>query len=507
MPRVTVKNTFIEDLDDREHPRPAARSSSMPPSMDRALGVRRAAEADSDSEGPDSEHGATELRGSWARGAEQSLLSLSTYLVEKKPSPGQPPPGGGAEEQWDGFPGTDDEWEGATLLRGGPARDPPHDLVPRRCSAPCVAPAVLAPCPGGPDALPPRGRECAPPGTLPGAPAQARRRCRWCRGRLGDRCPCAARQAEAGLAPAGVAPSGACAPPAPPAAAPPRAPARPRRRAVAVRDVPADAQGAPGALAQATFRVRCPGGGAGIVVERLVPRTRLSSWAQEWAAHGAAAAPAVAAAPAGRTRLSSSALAWRPASAELAGAPAPRAATGAVTPRFGLALLQQVRAGLQKNVFVAGVTISAHAAGGWCVRLGVRGRHLFMRDHVLACAQEALLDALDALEALRARLPGGRGGGRGVPATLFDLVVEHAPSEEEEERKVEEDAGAPRLTVPRSVGGSWRIARRLARCIAPYGSATWHCCSFDARSFSDWICNSPSLAFWRGDFSPSCPRR
>jgi len=104
--------------------------------------------------------------------------------------------------------------------------------------------------------------------------------------------------------------------------------------------------------------------------------------------------------------------------------PAPSPPHGA--PNFGFALLQYMRSVLQKNVFVVGVAISAGAAGGWCVRLGVHERDAYLQDHVLACAQEAIFDALDELEALRAGAPGGER--RTFPETVFELKVECAGS-------------------------------------------------------------------------------
>ncbi|CAK0857777.1 unnamed protein product [Prorocentrum cordatum] len=160
--------------------------------------------------------------------------------------------------------------------------------------------------------------------------------------------------------------------------------------------------------------------------------------AQAWALPPAAAGALGTAAPApGRTKLSSRARAWAPAAAAAAPAleaarpcgkalapPVPSSLPG--VPKFGLAMLQGVKEALRRNVFVAGVDIGASAKGGWFVQIGVHRRHFFMKEHVLACAQEAVLDALDGLEALRAR---GPGSGRGIPETAFHFKVECSGSD------------------------------------------------------------------------------
>ena len=57
---------------------------------------------------------------------------------------------------------------------------------------------------------------------------------------------------------------------------------------------------------------------------------------------------------------------------------------------------------MRKSAFVAGVAVSAAAGGRWRVQIDVRSQHLYLKEHVLACAQEALFDVLDEMAALRA---------------------------------------------------------------------------------------------------------
>jgi hypothetical protein len=77
---------------------------------------------------------------------------------------------------------------------------------------------------------------------------------------------------------------------------------------------------------------------------------------------------------------------------------------------------------LRKSAFVARVACSASAGGRWRVQIDVRSEHLYLKEHVLACAQEALFDVLDGLQSIRARGPPT--GGCVIPETLFDLKVE-----------------------------------------------------------------------------------
>jgi hypothetical protein len=76
---------------------------------------------------------------------------------------------------------------------------------------------------------------------------------------------------------------------------------------------------------------------------------------------------------------------------------------------------------LRKSAFVAGITTSASAGSGWCVQIDVRSQHLYLKEHVLACAQEVLFDVLDDMAVLRSR---GPTAARGIPETVFNLKVE-----------------------------------------------------------------------------------
>ncbi|CAK0879751.1 unnamed protein product, partial [Prorocentrum cordatum] len=197
---------------------------------------------------------------------------------------------------------------------------------------------------------------------------------RTCRGRLGEGCACASRQADVALS-ASVAP-----------AAPAHALPRPHAHAVSVKNVLVDAE-APRALAETTLRVHCASGAGCIVVERVVRRSgRLSGKAREFGPLQAATAAAAAPAAAGRTKLSSMARAWQPGQADAAPSPSssapvadaesPRqgmpelsAPNGSGTPKFGSALLRGVADALRMSIFVASVTVSAGAAGGWCMQM------------------------------------------------------------------------------------------------------------------------------------------
>lgn len=100
--------------------------------------------------------------------------------------------------------------------------------------------------------------------------------------------------------------------------------------------------------------------------------------------------------------------------------PAPSTPPGS-TPKFGSALLRSVEEVLRKNAFVAGVAISASDRSRWRVQIDVRSQHLYLKKHVLACAQEAIFDVLDEMQSLRAR---GSPTRCVIPETFFDLKVE-----------------------------------------------------------------------------------
>ncbi|CAK0876035.1 unnamed protein product [Prorocentrum cordatum] len=405
--QVIVRNTFI-DVDDPRSPKCAARSSSTPPSFKQILSERNIVETDfDDCSESDAYDGTTEH-------SEISSVQAS-------------------EDQ--SFPDTDDEWEAgsgratharrlsdASGSRCIAPRDQPAGSSPLSCAdgtssvvvGVCYTPIVnLIVCPSVPSY---RGDVVM--ASNPGDARPASRRCTRCRSRKGANCPCASSQAKC-LAPAVGTPTlpGSHA------------------HAISVKNVLVDAEEAPKALAETSLKVSCAGGQEGIVVERLVQRSPLSGKAREWLAARGAAGPAAPAAG-GRTKLSSAARAWQPTGGDAAPAraapaaaepprerspepPAPSTPQGA--PKFGSALLRCLEEVLRKSAFVAGVDVSAGVGGRWCVRIDIRRKHLYLKEHVLACAQEALFDVLDELQALRASAPLA---GRCIPATVFNLKVE-----------------------------------------------------------------------------------